>query len=358
MSSLYERDGVWQIQYTDLTRDPKQRRFSLKTDSRRTAERLRARADVLYESGAWDPWTTHIQRALNPNRTKANKDTWTLSAARERFLGRSELASSTRTTYAQIIDLFLDAVGNKKPGTLAFRERTLAWLDDGSEGRKATYVRHLRTFERWSKDHGLMPGALELIPKTRAKNRPKLVYFEPEEIEAFCETLERESPAEAAWIVPVVRADVYLGLRLREATAARVDWYDAEKQRLVIPADVAKARKDQALYVPARALPVVEERIERSQSGYLFEHRGRQINAGTLGNRFRFWRKRAGLEAGSFHTLRHTCASWLAQGGAPLNVIQAHLRHANIQTTMRYVHLMPRHEESLIETAFMATAAT
>src|SRR6202040_4460447 len=40
------------------------------------------------------------------------------------------------------------------------------------------------------------------------------------------------------------------------------------------------------------------------------------------------------------HDLRHTNASWLIQAGVPLTVIQRHLGHESIQTTVdRYGHL-------------------
>lgn len=40
------------------------------------------------------------------------------------------------------------------------------------------------------------------------------------------------------------------------------------------------------------------------------------------------------------HDLRHTCASWMIQSGVPLPVIQAHLGHESITTTVdRYGHL-------------------
>lgn len=40
------------------------------------------------------------------------------------------------------------------------------------------------------------------------------------------------------------------------------------------------------------------------------------------------------------HDLRHTCASWMIQAGVPLPVIQAHLGHESIMTTVdRYGHL-------------------
>lgn len=50
-----------------------------------------------------------------------------------------------------------------------------------------------------------------------------------------------------------------------------------------------------------------------------------------------------------WHALRHTFASHLAMKGAPLSVIQQLLGHSNIQTTMRYAHLMPSAMEQAIE---------
>ena len=40
------------------------------------------------------------------------------------------------------------------------------------------------------------------------------------------------------------------------------------------------------------------------------------------------------------HDLRHTCASWMIQGGVPMAVVQSHLGHENISTTIGlYVHV-------------------
>lgn len=52
--------------------------------------------------------------------------------------------------------------------------------------------------------------------------------------------------------------------------------------------------------------------------------------------------ERAGLEDVTPHTLRHTCASWLAQNGVPFPVIARYLGHKDSRTTERtYAHHAP-----------------
>ena len=53
--------------------------------------------------------------------------------------------------------------------------------------------------------------------------------------------------------------------------------------------------------------------------------------------------RRVGLEGVTFHTLRHTCASWLVMEGVPLFEVSTLLRHASIQMTEWYAHLAPDH---------------
>ena len=57
----------------------------------------------------------------------------------------------------------------------------------------------------------------------------------------------------------------------------------------------------------------------------------------------------AGISDFTPHDLRHTCASWLVQLGVPLTHVMELMRHADIQTTMRYAHLAPENSRAAVE---------
>jgi len=52
------------------------------------------------------------------------------------------------------------------------------------------------------------------------------------------------------------------------------------------------------------------------------------------------------------HSLRHTHASWLAEGGLDILQIKEQLGHKNIEMTMRYAHLIPNIRHKATEALF------
>ena len=58
--------------------------------------------------------------------------------------------------------------------------------------------------------------------------------------------------------------------------------------------------------------------------------------------------RRLGLPDGvTFHSLRHTHATWLLQGGADMRTVQERLGHARVGTTLEvYGHVMPGRDQA------------
>ncbi|RUA17837.1 MAG: hypothetical protein DSY55_01355 [Clostridia bacterium] len=59
-----------------------------------------------------------------------------------------------------------------------------------------------------------------------------------------------------------------------------------------------------------------------------------------------------------FHSLRHTCASWLVMSGVDLYVVKEILGHASITMTERYSHLRPGHLRSAMDKLSESPSAT
>jgi integrase len=58
--------------------------------------------------------------------------------------------------------------------------------------------------------------------------------------------------------------------------------------------------------------------------------------------------KEAGLEDFRFHDLRHTCASYLANGGASILEVADVLGHRTLRMTLRYMHLTSSHKRTCL----------
>lgn len=75
---------------------------------------------------------------------------------------------------------------------------------------------------------------------------------------------------------------------------------------------------------------------------------GTELRPGQLEVALRTSCRRAGLRQVGWHTLRHTFASHLAQRGGSPKVIMELLGHADLTTTLRYLHLSPVHHREAI----------
>ncbi len=93
----------------------------------------------------------------------------------------------------------------------------------------------------------------------------------------------------------------------------------------------------------ARALDSLSRRERFTEPGDLVfvNEVGAHLDDAALRGRFYAALDRAGLERLRLHDLRHSFGT-LAVQAFPISDVQAMMGHADIQTTMRYVHHVPR----------------
>ena len=138
------------------------------------------------------------------------------------------------------------------------------------------------------------------------------------------------------------------GLRVEELRTLRTDDLDFEseavrvrgkggKERVVPMGEPAQAALRRYLDIARPAL------AGRDSDATLFlSVRGRPLHPSDVRRRLERWVRAAGLESGvSPHTLRHSFATHLLEGGADLRSIQELLGHGSVSTTQVYTQVEP-----------------
>lgn len=157
----------------------------------------------------------------------------------------------------------------------------------------------------------------------------EISYFEPAELELIYEA----DPANAA----THRFLANNGIRRGEAI--RLNRKDVGREEMrVVPGKTNKGR----------TIPL-SEGAQDARDRILHDHQGGDpffapVHKDTWTSRFHKARVRSGLDAGTFHWLRHTFISTLINDrGQSLPVVKELAGHASIETTMKYVHIKERH---------------
>lgn len=272
-------------------------------------------------------------------------------AAYERDLrGRSAAA---RTVRAYEIDLQQFIAWAKQRGLSAagVRHRDVRRYGAGlsSEGaapatvaRKLAAIRGLFDFLVRTEHVGQNPAELVASPK-REEKLPKVLTVE--QMRSLLERIPARTPLELRDRAMLELA-YSCGLRCEEIINLDVGSLDFETEQLRV---LGKGSKERLLPVgePAqRALLRYTERARHALAGdpseraLFLSKTGRRLSSSDVTRRLNLWVREAALAAGiSPHSLRHSFATHLLEGGADLRTIQELLGHASISTTQVYTRV-------------------
>ncbi|MBI5184756.1 MAG: site-specific integrase [Nitrospinae bacterium] len=146
------------------------------------------------------------------------------------------------------------------------------------------------------------------------------------------------------WLRSIVLFDLHTGMRCNEVLSMEWSWVDLFRQTLTIPGAFAKNGKPRTIPLNKSAMSILVEKskVRSLQSKVVFfNEAGKKRDIAKIGNVFRQTLKKAGIEDFSFHCLRHTFATRLAQAGVDLYKVSKLLGHRDIGTTQRYAHHYP-----------------
>ena len=212
------------------------------------------------------------------------------------------------------------------------------------QGAKPTPVRANRIGEVLRKMFTLAVqwGWCEDNPAQRFHRRtetPRERFLAKDEIAKLAAALDAAEDRRAA---DIIRMCMLTGARLGEVRQARFEQFNLEHMSWSKPPTMTKQRRAHRVPISDETAAIVRQRqlLVPKGSPWLFP-------GDTLGQPVqevrRFWaqvQKQCGLQDVRIHDLRHTFASLLVSGGASLEMIGKLLGHSQMQTTLRYAHLM------------------
>ncbi|MFN2343987.1 MAG: tyrosine-type recombinase/integrase, partial [Desulfonatronovibrio sp.] len=157
-------------------------------------------------------------------------------------------------------------------------------------------------------------------------------YLTPEELKRLCAALkESENPL----LEPIILMLILTGARKSEMLNSK--WEDVDLQRKTIRFPLTKNGKSRTIPLSDKAVEILEGLKRVGPYVFTGPKTGEAFTS-----IYRPWfvaRKKAGLEDVRLHTLRHSFASFLINGGRSIYEVGKLLGHSQISTTMRYAHL-------------------
>ncbi len=158
---------------------------------------------------------------------------------------------------------------------------------------------------------------------------------------------------------------LFCGLRISEVCNLKKQDVDLEAERVIVRQ--GKGSKDRVVMLPEKVKPLIEKwfRLSDESEYFISNYSGRPFANNILSKHFRKYLLKAKLSietfktqlgqqryAYSFHTLRHTYATYLLEKGVDLYYVQRSLGHVDIHTTQIYAYITNKDLQNKINMAF------
>lgn len=349
MASLFKRGDSYYLSFYNSHQRPKRKQVPLKTRSKRTAEQLQRRMEDAYALGEYNPWCDEIE--LDTPKLG------TLSEAIDAFMeSRANLRPATIKKYKDVLNIFRSFLSPDFPIAGITTRHIEQFLNAGKRKpiTKKTYSTALSPVFNWLIQQGALTSnpvkdiRLERVPTKFPK------FLTPDDVERLCGLIAKHEGEQGTWLINPIRANVYLGLRLGELVNLQWEHIDLEGRTLTVANGdgfSTKSGKERRIPLCDAVLKVLKSLPKAGQYVFLSLN-GVQLSKQYTSRRYSYYAGLLCLEAKTFHSTRHTAASWLAQQGCGVEAIRLYMGHSSITVTQKYMHLSPAAHFQQINQAF------
>ena len=242
-----------------------------------------------------------------------------------------------------------------QPHREATTEHLVQWLKarataGDSSATRARRAASLRSFYRWLKDSGRIATNPTLLIPTPRKEAHLPKALDRRSMDRLIRELEAaDAPME--WQDHAL-VELLYGAGLRASEAANLELLRTNLKDGLVHV-LGKGRKERRVPVGAAAVKALKRWLDRGRPLFtqpdspdlvFLKENGAALGRQGIYQAIKRLAKSAGLDPSiSPHTLRHTFATHLVQGGADLRAVQEMLGHASINTTQLYTQLDDEH---------------
>jgi integrase len=241
-------------------------------------------------------------------------------------------------------------------------EAWIASFDGSARSRNKLLIQLHGILERARKVYRLPGNAARDVEKFQLRPSGDIQVFSPEEVWALVRAAASEQDR------AIYLAAAFTGLRMGELLALRWRDVDFSGQTIRVRASYYAGQLTTPKSGKVRAVPMAPDVATALAQLGSREHWvgdddlvfagevGAHLDASALRRRYKLALVHAGLRSLRFHDLRHTFGTRMI-AKADIRRVQEWMGHADIQTTMRYLHYAPRDEDAeVVAEAFRVVA--
>ena len=321
MSSIRNRNGVWQARVIRKSFPATSKSFANRQDAERWARQVEAQMDLgRFVSQRQEEQTTlgeliiRYMSEVTPLMKSAEADLIRLTALKRNPLCKLSMIALTPTRVAE------------------FRDQRLKIVSSGTVIRELAYISSIINHAR--REWGInIDNPVRLVrkpPTPQARNR---TVNKAELLRILDALTPRPTRRVSPWMKPLVELAVETAMRRGELLGLRWEHLDLGNRVAHLPI----TKNGDGRYVPlsSRAITILQK-LPQSLSGNVFP-----IKPQTVAAAFGKATKRAGLINVRFHDLRHTAVTTLATKLPNLIELSAVTGHRSLTMLKRYYHPNP-----------------
>lgn len=368
MASLKKRKDHYSIVFkTRLDGKQITKTYALGTKYKKVAEQKKREYEKLYQSGEINPFDGAWNLQEYEKQKELEGTAYTspiLNQLTKQFLkSKTNVTAKTKAGYKQVLNQFKEHVGQSMPVTKINTTdiKSFCLREKLSNASKRNYLTHLKIFFNWTIDREILesnPCDDVKLPKKRDNLVDKIIEeadlklifkkFRDHQQKHRSNGAIQSSAQMQHWFKPLVTLAFYTGLRRKEIIQLRWEHVNLDN-RFIRVTDTKNGSE--------RTVPIFDtlywrlkawhKFIGHPKSGLVFpspksnSKREIALTGGTVSRRFKFYVKKSKLKNTiHFHSLRHSCATFLLRNGFNVIEVKNMLGHKSLDVTNKYVHLV------------------